>query len=287
MLPSPGRTLLILPALALLGCTTPHPKSGSMLKPAQMSPSSVAMEIIFARFPVGDLEINGKLWEEVDEQHFPAELRQQLGKHGFRVGLVGGQVPTALAKLLALKEEAPAVGEAQRANVAELATKPRVTLLHQQTRAGKRTEVVASGVYEHLPVLVSDSGELHGETYSQAQGLLAVTAFPQADGRVKLELLPEIHHDQAKQHWIGDQTMFRLEMSRPKRALDNLKISAVLTPGTMFLLTCQPDRPGSLGHYFFTEGDSKDHLEQKLLVLRVCQTQQDDLVSPPPLSLSE
>jgi hypothetical protein len=285
----PGRILLILPILpAIAGCMTPQPKPVSLLKPSQMSVDSVAMEIIFVRFPAGDKEINGRLWEEVDEQHFAPEIRQRLAKNGFRVGLVGGQVPAALARLLELKEDAPQPGEVQKANLAELAAEPRVNLRHLQTRSGKRNEVIASGVYDHLPVLVAESGELRGQTYSQAQGLLALTAFPQADGRVRVDLVPEIHHDQTRQHWVGDQSMWRLEASRPKRVLDHLRISASLTPGTMMLLTSQSDRPGSLGHYFFTEGDAKDNrLEQKLLVLRVCQTQHDDLTSPPPLSLKE
>ena len=54
----------------------------------------------------------------------------------------------------------------------------------------------------------------------------------------------------------------------------------------MLVLSCLPDRPGSLGHYFFTEGED-NRLKQKVLVLRLCQTQHNDLTPPPPLSLGE
>jgi hypothetical protein len=250
-----------------------------------MSPDSVGLEIIFARFPADSAELNGQLWEEADEQQLPADVRQRLERNGFRQGVIGGQVPTALAKLLALKQEAPAPGEPQRANVAELAIKPRVTARYLQTPAGRRNEVQASGVYDRLPVLVSESGELGGQTYCQAQAVFALAAFPQPDGRVKLDLVPEIHHDQPRQHWIGEQAAWRLETSRPKRVFDDLKVSTLLRPGTILLLSGQPGREGSLGHYFFSEGDSQDHhVERKLLVLRVCQTQHDDL-HPPALSL--
>lgn len=286
----PGRVLLVLLLLPLTGCLyrwiQPKP-AASLLKHTQMSPDSVALEIVFVRFPVGDAETNGKLWEEVDEQHFPADVRQRLARNGFRAGVIGGQIPATLEKLLEMKEEAPAPGEPQNASIAEMAAQPRVAIRHLQTRGGKRNEVIASGIYERLPLLVSAGGELHGQTYSQAQGLFALTAYPQADGRVRLDLVPEVHHDQARQRFVGDQAMWRLETSRPKQVLDDLKVSAVLTPGTMLLLTTQPDRAGSLGHYFFTEGDKDQRLEQKLLVLRVCQTQHDDLVSPGPLSLQE
>ena len=54
----------------------------------------------------------------------------------------------------------------------------------------------------------------------------------------------------------------------------------------MVIVSSLPDRPGSLGHYFFTEGEDH-HVEQKLLVLRLIQTQHDDLVAPPAIPLEE
>ena len=47
-----------------------------------------------------------------------------------------------------------------------------------------------------------------------------------------------------------------------------------------------PNRPGSLGHHFFTE--RQDRPEQKLLIIRLSQTQHDGLFNPPePLKLDE
>ena len=103
---------------------------------------------------------------------------------------------------------------------------------------------------------------------------------------MRLELVPELHHDQPRPRFVGDQAMMRLDTARPKQVFDELTISATLAPGTMMILTTLADRPGSLGHYFFTEGQD-NHLEQKLLLLRLCQTQHDDLVTPPALPLGE
>jgi hypothetical protein len=47
----------------------------------------------------------------------------------------------------------------------------------------------------------------------------------------------------------------------------------------MIVVSCLPERPGSLGHRFLTEVRSGQK-EQKLLVIRLSQTQHDDL-SPP------
>lgn len=197
----PGRiSLLMVVGLALSGCkpfaTT---ATKSPLQPARMSPDSVAMDIIFVRFPLGDAEINGKMWDEIDEQHFPAELRQRLAGSGFRIGLIGSQVPPSLAKLLELTGKRPAHDDpVQQTVVADAEATNHPIVRHLQMRAGNRNEIIASGVYDQLPLLLRESGELRGQTYSQAQGILAVRAFPQNDGRVRLELVPELHHDQPR-----------------------------------------------------------------------------------------
>jgi hypothetical protein len=285
----PGRIPLVLAAgLALCGCINPAMKTTtSSLPSTQMSPDSVVVDILFVRCPLGDAELNGQsLWNDVDEQYLPAQLRRRLARNGIRVGLVGSQVPPPLAKLLELAGKPPTRDAVQQANAADMEAANHPIARHLQMRAGHRNEIIASGVYDQLPLLITEAGELRGQTYSQAQGILAAKAFPQSDGRVRLELVPELHHDQPRRRFVGEQGMMRLDTSRPKRVFDDLTISAVLSPGTMLVLTCLPDRPGSLGHYFFTEGED-NRLKQKLLVLRLSQTQHDDLVAPPPLSLGE
>jgi hypothetical protein len=65
-----------------------------------------------------------------------------------------------------------------------------------------------------------------------------------------------------------------------------MKLTATLGPGAMLLLGSRPDRPGSLGHYFFQENSGHDdRSDQKLILIRVCQTQHNDLVSPGPLPI--
>ena len=99
---------------------------------------------------------------------------------------------------------------------------------------------------------------------------------------------PRFSYGQNQQHWVGDQSIFRLETGRRKRAFENLKLTAVMGPGAMLLLGSQPNRPGSLGHYFFSESDGRDdRFDQKLILMRLGQTQHDDLVSPGPIRLGQ
>jgi hypothetical protein len=283
--------IVMLPAvLVLAGCTSVLQRGGSPLMSSQMSPDSVVLEMFFVRFPFGDTTVNEKLWQEIDEQPFAPELRERLVRNGFRVGVISGQLPTELSKLLELgNKPAPSgnMGGAKINDANDLAdNQPRVMRRHLQIRAGQRSEIITSGVYAQLPVLMNESGQLCGQTYNQAQGIFAAKSFPQSDGHVRLELTPELQYDQPRQRWVGNQGMLRLEAGRPKREFSDLAISADLTPGAILVLSSLANRPGRLGHHFFTENESK--LEQKILIIRLAQTQHDGLFDPPePLKLDE
>ena len=269
----------LLAVLAIAGCVTPSHKGKSPLMPVQMSSDSVVIEMFFVRFPFGDPAVNEKLWEEIDEQCFSPELRERLTSNGFRVGMVGGQMPMELSKLLELSDKPAPTGKIEGAQVSDLESQPRVVRRHLQLRAGQRGEIIASGVYPQLPVLVCESGQLSGRTYNQAQGIFAVKSLPQPDGRVQLEFVPELHHDQPRRRWVGNHGMLRLEASRPKQVYDDMTVAADLSPGEMLVFSSLSNRPGSLGHHFFSEDDGR--LEQKLLLVRLSQTQHDVLFDPP------
>ncbi len=290
-MPSPSARLL-LPCLALCiaGCALIAPQTKnptpSILQPTQMPPGGAALEVFSIHMPPGEPDLDRQIWEEVDEQQFPVEVRRRLEKNGFRAGVLAGQIPPSLSRLLDLKGKPGSGGDVQQVSVADLVKPAQVSTQHLQTRAGERCEIAASGVLEKMPILVSEAGEIRGLTYEQAQGIFAMQVAPQPDGRVQLELVPEIHHGGPRQHIVGEQSFFRLETSRAKRAFDELKLTAVLSPGGMLLLGSQPNRQGSLGHYFFLESNGRDdRFDEKLILVRLCQTQHDDLVSPGPLRL--
>lgn len=281
-------TLLSIAALLVGGCTSiAREAKKTPLARAQMSPDSSVLEVFFVRVPFGDPAANDVLWADVDEQHFPPPLRQKLSQNGFRVGLVSGQVPTALAELMQLSEKAPSAAEATSTNLEALASAPPVLCRHIQARAGRRNEIVASGVYDQLPVLVCESGLPCGRDYPKAQGILALSAWPEPDGRVRLELTPELHYGETHQRWVGSEGALRMEAGRPRRVFDDMVLSATILPGHMLVLTSLPSRAGSVGHSFFTCTES-GKLQQKLLVIRIAQTQHDDLFAPTePLPLEQ
>jgi hypothetical protein len=274
--------------LSVAGCAAPVMHNGtSPLRPVQMSPDSVALDIFFVRFPFGDPTINGELWNEIDEQPFGPELRERLAQNGFRIGVVGGHIPVELSKLMALSDACSAGDEPGGRKLSDLDSEPQATQRRLQLPAGRRSEILASSVYEQLPVLVSKSGRISCATYRQAQGVFELKSLPQPDGRVRLTLVPELHHDQPRRDWDFDsQGILHLASGRPKAIYNDLAMAAELAPGAMLVVSSLPSRTGSLGHHFFTDGSGRT--QQKLLIVRLSQTQHDGLLDPPgPLKLEQ
>ena len=159
--------------LALSGCkpfaTT---AAKSPLQAVRMSPDSVAMDIFFVRFPLGDAELRQNLGRHRRAVFSPN--REQFGDEVSAWGLTAK--PVALAgQALESNDKRPARnGPLQQTMVADAEATTIRFVRHLQMRAGNRNEIIASGVYEQLPLLIHESGELGGQIYSQAQGILAV-----------------------------------------------------------------------------------------------------------------
>lgn len=271
--------LVVLAAAPGAGCTPIRQEAKSPLAPPQMSPDSVVLDIFTARFPQGEEDPIGPLWNEVDEQAFPAEVRRRLAENGFRVGVVGDRIPAKLAQLLELKDQAPKPSDPGETLVTNLESEPRVVRRHLQLRANQQSEIVTSEVYDQLAVLIRDGNDVYGRPYPKAKGVLQLKSTPDRDGRVRVELLPQLQYGEVQQRFTGSYGAFKLETGPSRRDFDSLAMSAALTPGSMIVLSSVPNRSGALGHHFFT-CQSSGKLEQKLLVIRLSQTQHDDLFDP-------
>jgi hypothetical protein len=257
-----------------------RPEGKSLLGPLQLPSDSVTLELFFIRVPFGQPDANQTLWQQVDEQQLPTDLRRRLAENGFRAGLISSQPPEVLSRLMELKDKpAPTPGKPTQLKIAEMDQEPRVVRRYLQLRAGKRSEIIASDVYDELPVLIREPGGVCGRSYPKAQGLLALKAAPRADGQVRLELVPEVHYGEPRQRYVGEGAALILEAGRARKVFDELTITAALLPGHMLLIGSLDSRPGALGHQFFT-CKSNGRLEQKLLLIRLTQSPHDSLFDP-------
>jgi hypothetical protein len=108
--------------------------------------------------------------------------------------------------------------------------------------------------------------------------LFVVRGYPSGDGTVRVDLVPEIRHGDVKQKWApGNGTLLR-DAGQEASAFDQLRLTAILSPGQTLLVTGTEEAKG-LGGLLFSRG-SGESSERLLLLLRLAQTQYDDLFAP-------
>jgi len=266
-------TVMLLPSgCARLDLST---KSPGRLPPARLAPDAVVVDVAFVHLPAADQERYDSIWTAADEQVFPAELRRELATNGLRVGVFGQQLPTKLRELLEAKQSAlDERSEDLDAGDVEVRGGNR----HLQVRAGRRTKILASKTYPTLAVLLSEDGQVRGHQFNQAQCVLALKPYPQGDGRVKLDLTPEIEHGELKSQWARGEGTLMQRLGRDRLVLDRLRLEALLSPGEWLLLSSTSEIKG-LGQYFFAE-TTGGTVERTMVLVRLSQTQFDDLFAP-------
>lgn len=264
--------------LAPLGCSIWKDSSGEPLDlpAARMSNDSVAMEMTFVRVPGGAPEINEKLWEEIDEQLIPVDTRLHLNNNGFRCGLVGMQLPASLRQLLDRQQAETKLDQAVTSDLDVLSQNQRV-----QRRSGQRWEIVTGAPRDQLVVLHKDAvnQKVSGKPLKDAQCILGARLFPQGDASIKLEITPEVHHGAPRKQWVAGEGTFQLLSGREREIFHDLTVQVGLHPGQTLVLSCTPDMKG-LGHSFFVEQGRGD-TQQKLLLIRLAQSQRDELFEDP------
>lgn len=265
-------SLLLLLLACVGGCALwkEPPSEPPSLPAAKMAADSVVLEIAFVRLSGEALAQQDELWRQVDEQPLPAETRRRMVENGLRAGVVSSQLPPLLRTLLEEKADALAV---TGPGIPEDVTASQRQL---QSRAGKRGVILAGSQQPKLALLLQQNGTVTGGEFAQAQCLFAVKTFPQGDGSVRLELVPEIEHGETRQRWIGQEGSFRVDSGREQKVLDHLRMDLRLSPGEVLVVTCTSEQKG-LGKHFFGSGDPG---EQKLLMIRIAQTQYDDVFAP-------
>jgi hypothetical protein len=135
-------------------------------------------------------------------------------------------------------------------------------------------------VREQIVLDVGDGNQTEERTFDQARCRLSLITRAQGDGRVYLQITPEITHGTPRHRWVGSDGSFRFHLSQDSQRYDDLTIPAVLSPGQTLVLTGTGESQG-IGQHFFPIGERvAEH--RRVLLLRLAQTQLDDLFSPQP-----
>lgn len=246
-----------------------------------MSPDTVVVEIASLRVPYE--QIDEQFWRGVDEQFLSLEIRQKLAGNGFRGGILSGELPASLRDALAEGQISSRIGDQDP----ERPRGPVVSQQRLQNRTGRRGKLITSEIRDELVTLMPEAGRVTGKTLSMAQCLLSLRSYPRGDGHVRLELVPEIEHGEPRTRWLGQPAdgTFRIDTGRERTIFNELRFDPVLAPGETLLVTCSADWKG-LGRSFFADPAGEIRM-QRVLLIRLAQTQADDLFAPNPLTDEE
>lgn len=274
-------TLLLAWLTAVAGCAK-MPKSASLL-PGTPAAEHVALELFFVHLPADKAAVTAALWSSVDEQAIDIDVRRHLAANGFIVGRVGGQLPAAITDLLQISGDAPT----QPVDGPTVIVPTKAPLVHRKLIDVYQPEtpnrVIVSGEREPIAKLVvlyrdeADGGVVRGQTFKNARGSLLTKVFPQSDGRILLDIVPEIEHGEPqRQIEPAEGGAWTMQLVPPRETFDDLRVSTALVPGEILLFGCRDSRPGSLAEQFLTERQS-DELRQIVVLIRVMQAKSDDL----------
>lgn len=237
------------------------------------------IETVLVRFPAESIaDLEEQVWRLSNEATADIALRQRLDQNGLRAGVIMGEFPSMIRQQLeqtAKKQKTDALEHAGLA--ADVDNRVRRLLC----RAGRRMDLlVKPELPEPLTVLSTRDGQhVSGDTFDRATVLFDMRVLPHGDGSATVNLTPEIQHGEQRQTFIHGDFGTRAEMRRNVQSWSELKISAKLTSGQVLIVSSSP-LAKALGSTFFVSKTVEHTEERVLLLVRLAESQLDDLFAP-------
>jgi len=249
------------------------PSGGQATEPPLINQNAdtVNIETFIIRLAPHQNELLQQLWQEVDEQSLPPQLRRELFAQGFRVGILGSLLSPALAQLLNVSADARADapwGEPHEISAADAAREPTAIRHMRNLLPEIRTLVrVFDTPLPEQSLFWEENGMIHCQTYTEAVGILCISASAHRDGSAQIQIVPELEHGVAELRLRPMGGLFVHDTSRPRHSFESLTVSQRLLPGQWLIIgTTTPDSAGA-GKAFFVRRNSG--LEQRLVAIRL------------------
>lgn len=228
-------------------------------EPRTAAPQTVQLEVCFIRCGDDDAALGEELWTFVDEQSIGEETRCRLNANGLRAGILSGQLPPRVA------ERFMPVADA---NAAADAIDPALARRMLRLLPGRRSELVTAGRRADLVLLEHCGDEVRGATYHNATALVSLEARPAADGRVRIEAVPEIRHGPVEKSWEGEDGMFRLETGQRRHRMDHLAVDVTIPPEALLVIGCSGEVSTTVGDGLLRDHDRGGRQTMRLLTIR-------------------
>ena len=183
----------------------------SPLATPRLADDSVVVEVSFIRVPAKDQQQLKQVWNDVDETDIAASLRTKLKENGIRCGKLPSAIPASFETLLSGdKNITDPTAQAGSLNLNMGLRNRRL----QCTAGSENFVVLSDAVIDNLVVIHSEEQYTSAEKFQQAQCQFEFRTYPQADGSVRLELVPQIHHGVAKSQFKGHDGAWLLKTQR-------------------------------------------------------------------------
>ncbi len=259
--------------------TTAGPEKSSLLPARKLNPDSVVIETVLVRFPAEmAAQLEREVWQLSHEGIADIAVRQRLDQNGLRAGVIYGELPALI------RQQLDQTATQQKTNALEhagLAADVDNRMRRLQCRAGRPKELlVKPEMNESLTIISTRDGQLlSGETFERAAILLDLRVVPHGDGSATVSLIPQVQHGEHRQMFVHSDLGTRPEMRRGLQSWNELKMSAKLTAGQI-LVVSSSSPPKALGNAFFVSKTAENSEERVLLLVRLAESQLDDLFAP-------
>ncbi|MEC8591466.1 MAG: hypothetical protein VXZ15_07920 [Planctomycetota bacterium] len=247
---------------------------GLNMRGYRMPTDSVVVELAIVDAPATQA-LSEAIWRQLDETTLTPEQRRSLALNGFRMGVSQGPLPLELDELLAAQQ----ANEDVDAETGALVPGIRKNRQRHQLRSGETVQIATASPKERLAWILDEGDYRRGKSFENAECHLSLRSYPRRDGTVRLKLTPEIHHGQPRQGVDVATHSLIFRPFRDKEVFSELEMEANLRPGHIIVVAASGDE-SLLGHHFLSQSQAVEEGREKLVLVRLVQTQLDDLFDP-------
>lgn len=208
---------------------------------SSMNPGAVAVQLAVVQLDSDQRAMFEEYWSQLDQMKLPLAVRKRADENGLRYAVMAPQVPSMLPQLLESRELDVSGLDDLKRQMAEagLLKSPSRMVSHQRIEndTGEEHEITTSDVYpqKRWSIVSGDGATLTGSG-QLVKGVYRFSSFPQADGTVRLVMLPEIHHGVARNRYDVSQRTFLFNESQIETKVTPLEFSVDLKLGESLII---------------------------------------------------
>lgn len=235
-----------------------------------MQRDTIRLDVAIADRPAADLLLK-LLWDDVDEIGvLDVDRKRALNSNGFRAGVAGSAVPSALQTILAeAAAEISAIGQIPIGNTqSDLPGSSQVTLFNGQDTL---FAVSDSAVDELRFVGAGEDPNAEPRQFLNAKCVIRLTAEKMQDGWVKVRLLPEIHHGANADRPVVADGALQYRKTQMVEPLYEYQFDITLNPGELAVIGTADASEDCLGRQFL-EVSTPSGKRRKLITIRFLGT---------------